>query len=409
MVFAQQLEVGGTQVNAIELAAALRDLHGYDVVFFATPGPMVKLVEEKGLRFLPAPDPRFFPSPARIRALRDAVRRERPDLIQVWDWWQCIDAYYGVYLPMRIPMIVTDMMMDITRILPKRLPTTFGTPQVLDSARAAGRRPVELILPPVDVRLNAPGAVDPRPFRERYGIDDGDITIVTVSRLSESLKGESLSRTIDAVRTLGHDFPLRFVIVGDGVARARLERKADQVNRELGRVAVTLAGELLDPRPAYSAADVVIGMGGSALRGMAFGKAVVVVGEEGFSALFTPETAQLFYHQGMYGRGERSIDNGGLVGDIRWLCEHSDQLPALGQFSRQFVLHHFALETVTARLAEFCRSAVTDMNSLPIAIVDGLRTAAVYFRERRFLAHARLERQIRTSRDEWTILRTSIT
>jgi len=46
---------------------------------------MVKLVEEKGLRFLPAPEAHVHPSPARMRASRDAVRRERPDLLHVWD------------------------------------------------------------------------------------------------------------------------------------------------------------------------------------------------------------------------------------------------------------------------------------------------------------------------------------
>ena len=40
-VYAHQLEVVGTQVNAIELAAALRDLYGYEVLIFATPGLMV--------------------------------------------------------------------------------------------------------------------------------------------------------------------------------------------------------------------------------------------------------------------------------------------------------------------------------------------------------------------------------
>jgi hypothetical protein len=50
LVFAHHLEIGGTQVNAIEISAALRDLHGHNVVLFATPGPMVKLIEKKGLR-----------------------------------------------------------------------------------------------------------------------------------------------------------------------------------------------------------------------------------------------------------------------------------------------------------------------------------------------------------------------
>jgi len=385
LVFAHQLEIGGTQVSAIMLAAALRDLHGFDVLLFATPGPMVKLAEEKGLRFAPAPDPYIYPSPARMRALRDTVRRERPDLLHVWDWWQCVDAYYAVHLPMRVPMVVTDHMMTLTRLLPKSLPTTFGTPELVDQARASGRAPLELIVPPIDVHLNAPGAADPQPFRERYGIEVGDITLVTVSRLSESLKGESLVRTVNAVRTVGRDLPVRFLIVGDGKVRSQLERLAGEINMELRRSAVLVVGPLLDPRPAYAAADIVVGMGGSALRGMAFGKPVIVVGEKGFSAPLTPETAESFYYKGIFGIGDGNPCNTRLVADIRDLAEHPALRQTLGKFSRQFVVRHFSLETVCGRLAEFCRGAVIEKPRLHVAAADGLRTAAVLLRERKFL------------------------
>jgi glycosyltransferase involved in cell wall biosynthesis len=349
----------------------------------------MKLVEEKGLRLHAAPDAAFHPSVARMSALRDAVRRERPDLLHVWDWWQCLEAYYAVYLPMRVPMVVTDMMMELTRVLPRTLPTTFGTPEIVDQARAAGRRRAELLMPAVDVELNSPGAADPQPFRERHGIRRGEITLVTVSRLSEWLKSESLLRTVDAVRTLGRDLPLRFVIVGDGMVRPRLERLANEVNAELGRPAVVLAGALVDPRPAYAAADIVVGMGSSALRGMAFGKPVVIVGGQGFSAPLTPATADTFYYTGIYGRGDDSPGNARLVADIRGLAERSDQLTALGDFSRQFVVRHFSLETVGARLAEYCADAVADVPARHVAVADGLRTAAVYLRERRFWVPSR--------------------
>jgi glycosyltransferase involved in cell wall biosynthesis len=389
LVYAHRLEVGGTQINAIELAAALRDLHGFEIVFFAQPGPMVKLVDEKGLRFLPAPDARFHPSPARMRALRDVVQREKPDLLHSWDWWQCLDAYCAVHLPMRIPMVVSDMMMDLTRVLPKRLPTTFGVPELVAKAKTANRRRVELVVPPVDVHYNAPGAIDPQPFRERYGIEKGDISLVTVSRLAEWMKAESLIRTIDAIRTLGHDLPLRLLIVGDGAARAKLERLANEVNVELGRNAVIFTGALLDPRPAYAAADIVVGMGGSALRGMAFGKAVIIVGEQGFSAQLTPESAETFYYKGIYGRGDSNSTNARLIADIRELAEHPDRLMALGEFSRQFVVRHFSLETVSTRFAEFCRTVIAEAPSFRLATADGLRTVAIYLRERRFLTPSR--------------------
>jgi glycosyltransferase involved in cell wall biosynthesis len=289
-----------------------------------------------------------------------------------------------------MPMIVTDMMMSLTRLLPKQLPTTFGTPEVVDNARAAGRRCVELMLPPVDVQLNAPGAADGSVFRQAHGIADGEVLLVTVCRLSPSMKSEGLVQTMDAVRTLGRDLPIRFVIVGEGIARATLEERANEVNEYVGRPAVLVARGLLDPRPAYAAADIVLGMGGSSLRGMAFGKPVIVVGERGFSAPFTPETAPDFYYKGMYGLGDGNPGNDSLARSIRNLAEDAEKRSALGHFSRNFVVQHFDLHTVSARFAEFCRrTAAARGPQFPIAAADALRTAAVYFRERRFLTPSR--------------------
>ena len=388
-MFLHELVLGGTTVNGIELAAALRNLHGHEVTLFATPGPMARLVDDYRLRFVPAPVASVHPSPARMRALRELVRRERPDVIHAWEAWPCMDTYCGVHLPLGVPMLVTDMTMQVTRLLPRDLVTTFGTPELVDRAAAAGRHKVKLLLPPVDVRLNAPASVDPARFRQRWAVDARDITLVTVSRLIESMKGESLMRTIRAVASLGRELPLRLLIVGDGSARARIAQLADQVNRQLGRSAVVLTGAMLDPRPAYAAADIIIGMGSSSLRGMAFGKPVIVVGERAFSAPFTPETAQDFYYKGLYGVGDGAPGDDRLIADIRSLAEHPQGLPALGEFSRQFVAERYSLEVVSAQLSDLFHMAVADTPRDARAAKDALRTAAVYLRERRFLWRAR--------------------
>lgn len=385
LIYAQHLEVGGTQVNAIELGAALRDFHGFETVIFAEPGPMSEYVRSKSIRFIPAPAAKVHPSLNRMRALSDVVREECPDIIHAWDWWQCLDAYYAVHVRKRIPMIVSDMMMSLTRILPKRLPTTFGIPELVDQARAAGRTRVELMLPAVDTNYNAPGAVDPAGFRARHGIRDDDVTIVTVSRLSHWMKSESLLRTINAVRTLGRELPLRFVIVGDGLVRERLQRLADEVNTELKRNAVTLAGSLIDPRAAYAAADIVVGMGGSALRGMSFAKPVIVVGERAFSEPFSPETSGSFYYHGIYGLGDGRQSNAKLVSDLRHIAANRALRSELGEFGRNFVVQNFSLEVISAHFAAFCRQVLAEKPQFTNIALDGFRTAAVYFRERRFL------------------------
>lgn len=387
LVFAYDLVVAGVTVNAIELSAALRDLHGHDVVLHAAPGPMLERVEQKRLRYVPAPPAHLsvHPSPARMRALRETVKRERPDIIHVWDWVPCIDAYYVEHLVMGVPMVVTDMSMDLQYLLPKRLPTTFGIPELADQARKAGWRHVEVLLPPVDVHENSPDAVDARAFRERYAPGTDATTLVIVSRVDSYMKSEGLFRCVDAVRTLGRDLPLRLVIVGDGDARAALEARAEQVNAELKRTAVVLTGALVDPRPAYLAADVVIGMGGSALRGMASGKPVVIVGVKGFAAPFNPETAASFLYRGIYGVGRGAADAGALRDSIRQVAERPDRFAALGDFARAFVVEHFALETVSTKLARFCEGAIESQPTRHGDVIDGLTTAAVWVRERRFV------------------------
>jgi L-malate glycosyltransferase len=389
LVFAHRLELGGTQVNAIELAAALRDVHGHEVVLFATPGPMNRMAEDKGLRFIPAPDARFHPSVARMRALRRVARDERPEVVHVWDWWQCLEAYCALHLSSGVPMVVTDMMMDLTRVLPKGLLTTFGTPELVDQARSDGRANARLLLPPVDVRLNAPDAVDGAPLRQRLEILDDEILVVTVSRLASFMKAESLRRTIDVVRELASQLPLRFVIVGDGAERQKLQELADAANRELGRQVIDLSGALVDPRQAYAAADIVVGMGGSALRAMAFAKPVVVVGERGFANLFSAESAARFLYTGMYGLGDSSPGNANLSGHIRHLCAHPEVRAQVGHFSRSFVLEHFAIERVSAQLSVFLDEARKRDASTSHTWRDFASTSFTYLQERRYRTPSR--------------------
>jgi glycosyltransferase involved in cell wall biosynthesis len=389
LVFAHRLEVGGTQTNAIELAAALQRWHGFEVVLYATPGPLARLAEEMGLRYVPAPDAFRHPSRARARALVRLVREFKPDLVHVWDWWQLLDAYYSVHLGLGVPIVVSDMMMDLTRILPKHAPTTFGTPELVELARAKGRTRAELLLPPVDVEANSPDAVDPSPFQERVGLREHEIALVTVSRLASHLKGESLRRSIDVVRVHGRTLPLHLIIVGNGGARAELQELARSTNKELGRTAVTLTGALVDPRPAYAAAGIVIGMGGSSLRGLAFGKPLIVVGEHGFAEVFDRSTAEHFYHRGMYGVGSGEADAPRLAACVTRLLSRRDDFADLGAFGRSFVVARFALEVLSQKFADVCRETLRAPVSRSAAVADGLRTAFVYVRERRFLLPSR--------------------
>src|SRR5690606_25615460 len=154
--------------------------------------------------------------------------------------------------------------------VPRTVPLLVGTDELRRRCLAEGRAPVRLLEPPVDVEANAPG-VDGAPFRRALGIAPESVLLVVVCRLVRELKLEGL---LTACRVVGglvrEGVDVRLVIVGDGAARPQVEEAAARANAEARVRAVQLTGELHDPRPAYAAADVVLGMGGSALRGMAF-------------------------------------------------------------------------------------------------------------------------------------------
>ena len=384
LVFLHELVLGGTTVNAIELAAALRDLHGHEVVFFATPGPLQQMVADHGLRLIPAPVVTRHPSPARMRALRQAIRDEKPDLLHVWETWPAIDAYYAAHLPWGTPMVLTDMQMLLQRVLPRSLHTTFGTPELVRQAQAAGHPHATLLLPPVDTRINAPGRTPCDGFRQQWSVSPAEITLVTVSRLEDSMKGESLTYSLQAVRSLGRELPLRLLVVGDGTARSRLAQLAAEVNAEVGREVVTLTGAMRDPRAAYAAADIVLGMGSSALRALAYGKPLIVLGERGFALGFTRDSAAQFMHTGFYGSGHGAQCADLLAQAIRQFAAQPQQLQGLGEFSREFVVEHYSLEVISQQLHAVCVAALAAPKRLPRTVLDALRTTAIYLRERRF-------------------------
>jgi glycosyltransferase involved in cell wall biosynthesis len=377
LVFAHRLELGGTQTNAIELAASVRDEHGWDVTLFAEPGPAAALAQDRGLRLIPAPAAGNHPSPTVMRALRAAVRETRPDLIHAWDWPQCFDAYYGEHLVLGVPLLCTVMGMTVPSFIPRALPTTFGTRELAQQAARTRSGPVQLLEPPVDVDFNAPGAVDDRPFRERFELTDDRFTVAVVSRLVEWLKLESLLRSIAAVDLLAKEVPIRLLVVGEGTAREQVAERAQEVNDRHGAEVVLLTGGLLDPRPAYSAADLMLGMGGSALRSMAFAKPLVVLGEQGFSRPLDESTSDYFLQHGWYGLGDGDLSPDRIADQVRPLLADPPRRAELGALGRRIVEEHYGLAPAARSLSTLYGRVVAERPSRLASVLEGVRTAAM--------------------------------
>jgi glycosyltransferase involved in cell wall biosynthesis len=264
------------------------------------------------------------------------------------------------------------MSMSVASFLPRNVPLTVGTEFIREAAIAAGHRHVELLEPPVDTKVDHP-AVDGRGFRAKQGVRPDEILLAMICRLVPDLKLEGLLSACDAVRELavaGH--PVRLMIVGDGRARGDVARRAAEVNAASGYDVVLMTGEMADPGPAYAAADVLIGQGGSALRGMAFGKPLVVIGEEGFSELLTPESMPLFLRQGWYGLGSGSLGAGvpALHTALERLVRSAELRFELGLLGRRLTEQRFSLSHAAEAVENLYVSALRNPASFERMLAD---------------------------------------
>jgi glycosyltransferase involved in cell wall biosynthesis len=267
------------------------------------------------------------------------------------------------------------MGMVVPRFIPRHLVTTFGTRQLAATARRTRRGTVHLLEPPVDVEANHPGAVDGAEFRAGWGIAADELLVAVVSRLESWLKLESLTRTIAAVSDLAASRPVRLLVVGEGTAQGRIQQLADDVNAHHGSTVVQLTGGLLDPRPAYEAADVMVGMGGSALRTMAFATPLVVVGERGFSRVLDEDSLATFRHQGWYGLGDGRPDD--LPGQIDRLLGNAALRRSLGDVGLRTVQEYYTLDAAARQLTSWYEELAETRVPLATATAEGVRSVAL--------------------------------
>lgn len=345
IVYPHAMELGGSQLNAIALAGAVRD-RGHDVIVVGEPGPLVDRVHELGLEHVPIPLRRRRPSPQVAALLSKLAFQRWIDVVHGYEWPPALEAFYGPGLRRLAAPVATVLSMSVVPFFPRSIPLLVGTEQIRAAAHKAGHRRVTLLEPPVDTDADQPDPASGAQFRQRYLLAPDAPLVVMVCRLVPDLKRESLLAACDAVGELAAaGSPIQLAIVGDGPLRAEITERARQANAAGGRRAVVLTGELADPRPAYAAADAVVGMGGSALRALAFAKPLVVVGEQGFSELLTPHTLARFLTEGWFGLGAGSLGVGvpALRAALQRVLDSPSLADELGTFGRRLVVERFSL------------------------------------------------------------------
>ena len=355
LVHLNHLEIGGTQLNAIDLAVALRK-HSVETILVADSeaipesGPtIIDVAATRGLTLeLYGPYTGVF---QQAREVARIARRHHASLIHVYGSWGggSRATYWGPSRFGRLPWLQTVYEMEVDPSIKEHMALVVGTQYLAEDLR--GRPGATLLVsPPVDTDADRFDEIAATMFRREHGLEAGTV-ITIVSRLDVRTKVPSIMIAIDAMRFLA-DRGASLVIVGDGEGYAALAARASQVNTEVGRRAVVLAGSMLDPRPAYSGADIMLGMGGSAARALAFGKPLIVQGDAGSSTLFGHDSAAGLARWSFWSLEEQQDPAEHLARVVSPLIDDAERRRALGRYGRDFAVGRFGLDPMAGRLLE---------------------------------------------------------
>ncbi|MFB7891638.1 hypothetical protein ACFC1I_05520 [Microbacterium sp. NPDC056044] len=359
LVHLNSLELGGTQINAVDLAVQVRE-NGIESVLVGArdtlpEGPsLLDIARDRGIGIeLYDPEASIL---ARGRQLTGLARRHRADLVHVYGSWGggARPTYWGFSRFGRRPWVQTVYEMEVSPKIKLQMPLIVGTGYLVDDMRTRPGRTI-LISPPVDTDADRPDAAAAAAFRSEHDIDG--TLLVIVSRLDASMKAMPIGVAIESMRDLASDATL--AIVGAGDDASRLRAIGAQVNESVGREAVRFIGPMANPRPAYAAADIMLGMGGSAARSLSFAKPLVVQGEAGWSQLFEESTAPSLARNSYWSPDPDPSPRARLTGILQPLIADQAWRSELGAFGRRFAIERFGLTAMAAKLAGFYRESAT--------------------------------------------------
>lgn len=358
LVQLNSLGLGGTQLNALDLAVEVKRW-GYESVLVGPAetiprGPsLLDVAAEKGVNISLFHRPRTTLSGA--LTMRNLANKHNADILHVYGSGEYRSAWWGACGLARRPLVLTVYEMSVEELTHQRIPLIVGT-RYLEEDLAARAGGVHLISPPVDIARDDTAVVSADAFIKTHELNPENLRVVMVTRLDEEMKAASVEAAVEAIGLLNRP-DVDLLVIGTGSAEQRLRQAGAAVNHRLGRNAVIFTGPMADPRPAYAAADVMIGMGGSAARTLSFAKPLIVAGDAGWFQLFTPTSAEELFRSSFWNPAMVTNSAQLLVSILNPLLADNPQRESLGVFGRTFAQTHFGLPAMAAKLAKVYEAA----------------------------------------------------
>jgi glycosyltransferase involved in cell wall biosynthesis len=219
-------------------------------------------------------------------------------------------------------------------------PRTGRRPQDLPVMIAPFNFAPYLANPPVDWRQHEPGRI-----------------IGVVGRLSRSRIENNMIAVQQAVEAadilLGRGRSCEVLIAGDGLERPEAERLAAGLNARHGRQVVRLCGHVRDMPALYRRLDVVLGVAGCILEGMASARPAFIVGPKGFADRVEAANAKELERDVFRGmridKGRSSADLADSLEEVLWEASLHDRI---SRWSRQHMQQNYGMINGARKIVE---------------------------------------------------------
>lgn len=354
----------GGEAQLLHLAEGLAGRGHVCIVAGPPASPLLKRAVEKGLRTEGVSMPSEW-SPTAVWRIARILKRERMDVIHMHTSHACTLGGWAARLA-GVPARVISRRVDFSvRPNPfRKLKYQWGVDRIVAISEGVRDVLIKDGLDPGRIEVIRSG-IDPRPFdpdyppsepRKEFGIPDPSPVIGCVAHLADHKGHRYLVEA--AVRVAAEIPDVRFLLVGEGELRPKIELQIKELNLERH---VILTGFRNDVPRLLAAMDIVVmashleGLGTSLLDAMAMARPVVATRVGGI-----PEIVM----DGITGRLVPPRDPAALAGALIDLIRRPAERTEMGRAGRERMLSSFSAEAMVAATESLYLKILTAKKSL---------------------------------------------
>ena len=223
----------------------------------------------------------------------------------------------------------------------------------------------------VDTDTFSPGDMDCSEIKKEFPLKDGEIRIMTTSRL-DSDRTLIPKLLIELAPKLRERYPtLVIYIVGDGNDYLSVKTPAKAMNEKLNDRVIEMAGPRTDIHKWLSLADVFVGPSRSLLEAMAVGKPVVAAIEEGYLGLLNEENLPVAMETNFVFRGCSETTKEKLFADLTAILDMSaEERAKMGMFGREVVMANYSIDRMADDAIDLYRTVLDTSCPVPARKTD---------------------------------------